>query len=917
MNNDILLVPSTVEQPNVEAQSDIVVYIPQAHKNKPGIVKEGEGVFIENGVVSLDKSEITIKSVSINDEEILQPDENKHINIRIDKNTVGLSNVDNTSDLDKPLSNKAIETINNLSTEVKDSVNYVDNRLTQHILDFNNPHKVTKSQVGLSNVDNTSDINKPISISTQQALDKINAVILGRSDAIAFDRYFYMVNALSTYDKKKYNVGQSIYIRTLNVPDVWIYSVDDVYEEYFYENDEVLIDSLQNPGFVKIGYYTIAALETGKISLDDYVTVDTNQTIKGNKNFTGSLMLDGTDVATQKDISDNMISDFYFSTRNNNYVSESVEGIVFRGNVTYGTHESTDHETVPGYITLPIEGDGIAVGPSEDHSTLVLSIEDPFNEEMASEHFVAYTKKQNLTEAQKKLARENIGAGTSDLSEVVDLSNYVTLDTEQRITAFKEISVQGGDDNRFHLYRNNDTMILESGVTDKYSRIDAGQYGLSLRVFPTQDTYNGLLLNDDKMTLSYKKTIDNRDVVSEISITDDSLLLNANGNYLYVGENGLRYNIQRVVLENELSDYVQQTEMEQYAKKSEVADEYVSIGFEQQTIYGVKTFYQQLGITNGLDNGVNYIKHIGDNFLVSASTGEDIINIDEQLKTFNFYNKPLALEEHVNDNYLSFTSSQTLTEEQKQIARNNIGVENGGGVSPDLSNYVTLNTEQVITGNKTINAELEINSTTSDFSKTSHFKINNNTIQLMNQDVSGNGGSVVITPSAGVQITTSGTSEFSYNGQPVVTQNDLSKYVTLDTEQTITSIKTIDVSPYGNTRFHASFSPDFWISAKERDTDYVNISHVVGELHIEPSGSLLVYSPQIKIPTAQGTTENGKRIYCGFGYSDILMIVRSDQQYETVSTFKISPTGIYYNDKEIATKSDIEAAITTTLNTAV
>ncbi len=35
----------------------------------------------------------------------------------------------------------------------------------------NNPHSVTKTQVGLSNVDNTSDLNKPISTATQTALN--------------------------------------------------------------------------------------------------------------------------------------------------------------------------------------------------------------------------------------------------------------------------------------------------------------------------------------------------------------------------------------------------------------------------------------------------------------------------------------------------------------------------------------------------------------------------------------------------------------------------------------------------------------------------------------------------------------------------------------------------------------------------
>lgn len=41
----------------------------------------------------------------------------------------------------------------------------------QHLASTNNPHGVTKSQVGLGNVDNTSDMNKPISTAVQTALD--------------------------------------------------------------------------------------------------------------------------------------------------------------------------------------------------------------------------------------------------------------------------------------------------------------------------------------------------------------------------------------------------------------------------------------------------------------------------------------------------------------------------------------------------------------------------------------------------------------------------------------------------------------------------------------------------------------------------------------------------------------------------
>ena len=49
--------------------------------------------------------------------------------------------------------------------------------LGDHVADKNNPHCVTKAQIGLGNADNTSDISKPISTAQQAALDgKIDKV---------------------------------------------------------------------------------------------------------------------------------------------------------------------------------------------------------------------------------------------------------------------------------------------------------------------------------------------------------------------------------------------------------------------------------------------------------------------------------------------------------------------------------------------------------------------------------------------------------------------------------------------------------------------------------------------------------------------------------------------------------------------
>lgn len=60
----------------------------------------------------------------------------------------------------------------------------VQTNLTAHINNKSNPHGVTKAQVGLGNVDNTSDANKPISTATQNALNGKQATVTGGASTI-------------------------------------------------------------------------------------------------------------------------------------------------------------------------------------------------------------------------------------------------------------------------------------------------------------------------------------------------------------------------------------------------------------------------------------------------------------------------------------------------------------------------------------------------------------------------------------------------------------------------------------------------------------------------------------------------------------------------------------------------------------
>lgn len=92
-------------------------------------------------------------------------------NLNIKDNTTNVGNSSNKLLL------KGTETrpsYNNDSTQLalKSDADSVASSVKNHTDNKSNPHGVTKAQVGLSNVDNTSDVNKPISTATQAALDK-------------------------------------------------------------------------------------------------------------------------------------------------------------------------------------------------------------------------------------------------------------------------------------------------------------------------------------------------------------------------------------------------------------------------------------------------------------------------------------------------------------------------------------------------------------------------------------------------------------------------------------------------------------------------------------------------------------------------------------------------------------------------
>ena len=92
-------------------------------------------------------------------------------NIEITKEDVGLGNVDNTSDLNKPISSATQAALDGKVDKVSGSSLVSDTKVSgydSHVASTSNPHSVTKSQVGLSNVVNTGDSDTPTANGTDK-----------------------------------------------------------------------------------------------------------------------------------------------------------------------------------------------------------------------------------------------------------------------------------------------------------------------------------------------------------------------------------------------------------------------------------------------------------------------------------------------------------------------------------------------------------------------------------------------------------------------------------------------------------------------------------------------------------------------------------------------------------------------------
>lgn len=102
------------------------------------------------------------------------------------------------------------------------------------------------------------------------AINEVNSIAKGANQAISYSNYSAMVTAFNNALSTAYNVGQNVMIVTLEVPDLWISSIESSSSTYTYTTDSAFTTALATNGYVQVGYYKLSALETQKVDLTDY-----------------------------------------------------------------------------------------------------------------------------------------------------------------------------------------------------------------------------------------------------------------------------------------------------------------------------------------------------------------------------------------------------------------------------------------------------------------------------------------------------------------------------------------------------------------------------------------------------------------------------------------------------------------------
>ena len=116
--------------------------------------------------------------------------------------------------------------------------------------------------------------DKYLDLENRAKMKEVESIAKGANQAVSFGNYETMITAFNNLPPDVYRVGQNVMIVTLNVPDLWIADVSPTYVNYNFTSNEGFVSTLNEMGYVQVGYYELSALETQKVDLTEYVKIN-------------------------------------------------------------------------------------------------------------------------------------------------------------------------------------------------------------------------------------------------------------------------------------------------------------------------------------------------------------------------------------------------------------------------------------------------------------------------------------------------------------------------------------------------------------------------------------------------------------------------------------------------------------------
>lgn len=161
---------------------------------------------------------------------------------------------------------------------------------------------LTKGEIFQTATDNNLNTNDK---TVSGAINEVNAVAKAANQAKGFASYSALITELNSASVTEYKVGQSFYVQTKDVPDLWVISVESSSVAYTYIDDATFVAATGAVGGQQVGYYKLAQLETQKVDLTNYVQKTT--TIAGvdlQDNITKAELLTALNVEDGAEVND-------------------------------------------------------------------------------------------------------------------------------------------------------------------------------------------------------------------------------------------------------------------------------------------------------------------------------------------------------------------------------------------------------------------------------------------------------------------------------------------------------------------------------------------------------------------------------------------------------------------------------------